>query len=88
MEEELGIEPIDTTAQESQEIKELNDWLADYREGGYGKSAVFRSNDLGGHMELGRSKCNSGHSIGPSQEKVHEILKSYGKTLGIEYVVR
>lgn len=71
---------------EMQEIQELNEWFAQYREEEYGKSMTFRSNELGGHMEL--RKAENMHLIGPSQEAVQSLLKSYGKKLGIEYVIR
>ncbi|MDO4327456.1 MAG: hypothetical protein Q4E24_15780 [bacterium] len=71
---------------EIQEIQELNEWFAQYREEEYGKSMTFCSNELGGHMEL--RKAENMHLIGPSQEEVQRLLKTYGKKLGIEYVIR
>lgn len=84
---EMKITSGDLFECEKAEINELNDWLSQYRYEDYGKSATFRSNELGGHMELRKSDENM-NLIGPSQEKVHDLLKSYGKKLGIDYVAR
>ena len=46
----------------------------------------MRSNDLGGHQEL--KEGESDRLIGPSEEKVQELLKDCGMKLGIHYVNR
>ena len=72
--------------QEIQEANELNTWAKTYQKEITGKRHSMRSNELGGHQEL--KEGESDRLIGPSEEKVQELLKDCGMKLGIHYVNR
>ena len=66
--------------QEIQEANELNTWAKTYQKEITGKRHSMRSNDL--------KEGESDRLIGPSEEKVQELLKDCGMKLGIHYVNR
>lgn len=71
---------------EIQEANALNIWAGTHRKETAGRRHLMRSNDLGGHQEL--REGNSDNLIGPSEEKVQELLEDCGMKLGIHYVNR
>ena len=72
--------------QELQEVSILNNWVKAYQIETAGKKYSPRSNDLGGHMEIKEGDLEN--SIGPSEQRVRELLEDCGKKLGIHYVNR
>lgn len=72
--------------QEMQETAILSNWAKANQKEAKSKKYSVRSNDMGGHMEL--KEGESGNLIGPSEERVQELLEDCGLKLGIHYVGR